>query len=56
MTASKPMERPDATPSERRTGTEDRRVNAEDRRNSERVLDDPVPRRNPDTTDRRRQR
>ena len=38
---------------ERRRGLADRRVAAEDRRNAERVAEDPAPRRDPETPDRR---
>ena len=38
---------------ERRLGPADRRVSVMDRRNEERVDDDPLPRRNPDIPDRR---
>ncbi|XOV85060.1 MAG: hypothetical protein ACFHXK_08020 [bacterium] len=38
---------------ERRNGRKDRRENKNDRRNDERLLEDPLPRRNPDTPDRR---
>lgn len=39
---------------ERRKGNADRRKQKQDRRNPERVADDLVPRRNPDTPDRRK--
>ncbi len=39
--------------SNRRNGPNDRRVCAEDRRNSERVAEDKYPRRNPEVRDRR---
>jgi hypothetical protein len=39
---------------ERRQGPRDRRVNRQDRRNPERVVDDFAPRRNPDQPDRRK--
>ena len=38
---------------ERRNGLPDRRIAAEDRRNAERVADDPAPRRDPEFLDRR---
>ena len=38
---------------ERRKGPKDRREAAEDRRNEDRVAEDPLPRRNPDLPDRR---
>jgi len=38
---------------ERRKGAKDRRQAAEDRRNEDRVADDPLPRRNPEQPDRR---
>ena len=42
--------------SNRRNGPKDRRVCAEDRRNSERVAEDKFPRRNPEARDRRAER
>lgn len=39
---------------ERRKGTKDRRAATEDRRNEDRLADDPLPRRNPDEPDRRK--
>jgi hypothetical protein len=41
---------------DRRKGNPDRRRYKEDRRNAERVADDPVPRRDPDRNDRRNPR
>ena len=38
---------------ERRKGEKDRRRDGEDRRNEERVAEDPLPRRNPEQPDRR---
>ena len=38
---------------ERRKGAKDRRDAEEDRRNEDRVAEDPLPRRNPDQPDRR---
>jgi hypothetical protein len=38
---------------ERRQGTPNRRRKKQDRRNEERVTEDPLPRRNPDVPDRR---
>jgi hypothetical protein len=43
----------DSFDKERRKGNSDRRRYKEDRRNAERVADDPVPRRDPDRNDRR---
>jgi hypothetical protein len=40
-------------PSERRKGAKDRRSRLEDRRNADRVADDPAPRRDPDRRGRR---
>ena len=41
---------------ERRLGPKDRRAKQPDRRNEDRVAEDPMPRRNPDHPDRRRSR
>ncbi|MEE4283619.1 MAG: hypothetical protein V2I41_16880 [Pseudomonadales bacterium] len=38
---------------ERRNGRKDRRDKKSDRRNDDRLLEDPLPRRNPDIPDRR---
>lgn len=43
----------DPTDRERRNGPTDRRQSTEDRRNIDRLSDDPAPRRNPDVSDRR---
>jgi hypothetical protein len=39
---------------ERRKGTPERRTHREDRRNAERVAEDPAPRRDPERRDRRK--
>ncbi|MCR9260641.1 MAG: hypothetical protein NXH95_13005 [Pseudomonadaceae bacterium] len=39
---------------ERRKGNKDRRVNKQDRRNDDRILEDPLPRRSAETSDRRK--
>jgi hypothetical protein len=44
----------DSFDKERRKNTRDRRKGGEDRRNAERVAEDPVPRRDPERTGRRK--
>ena len=46
----------DSIDKDRRKGSPDRRRYKEDRRNAERVADDPVPRRDPERNDRRNTR